>query len=288
MKKIFLLSILAFAVSCKKEQSEITKNTKNTNVEEITSISELNSYGKNLKPSEDKYNYYFQLYKLQEAEKLKSNPRLSNLSINELLKIVTISYDFQAQEFDKSKFKKVSELDSIYKINKNEFQEKLKNEYYYGFDVSLVDYKKNDDNSFDLDKNDERKTNPKIITLLNFQPTSSGGSPEHNFIIENNKVRELKIIPNEKDCDIITKKINNILKDEINPADIYIYGADKIIKLENNIYDIYLNVSNEGEGGTAGSRNHLGYIKYKSENFDKIIINSAEFYNNQTKKWTRL
>ena len=85
MKKIFLLSILAFAVSCKKEQTEVTKNTKKTNVEKITSISELISFGENLKPSEDKYNYYFQLYKLQEAEKLKSNPKLSNLSIDELL-----------------------------------------------------------------------------------------------------------------------------------------------------------------------------------------------------------
>ncbi|TDR18631.1 hypothetical protein [Flavobacterium cheniae] len=141
MKKIILISVLAFFVSCKNENHTTQIETK-VDFTEILNSEELLKTGKSISDPIEKYNFYQHLFFVNQLETFEKNEdqqfdflkKYPKTVIQDLTKIVVSDYTKKITEKDLDKKveyedltlrQKISTLDSLLVKNDEQFENKL-------------------------------------------------------------------------------------------------------------------------------------------------------------------
>lgn len=278
MRKIIFGLTLITLISCCNQDNQKKLGSESKNLRQITSIAELKLQDKNVQQDADKYEYYFCLYRLNEALKLKENKRLSEIDIIKILTIVDSIYDFNLENKD---FSKVKTFDNLYKTDEKQLYEELKNEFYYGDGVQLEQVNSKD-NYFD--KQDERNINSSLYTFINQRPNIS--SLEFYYYKVADSLIKLDFSEIEKNTEFIEKKISKIIDNQIDTSESFVHirtnYLNSIIKQQDGFYFLTFNV--EHEGGKDVKYATDGKLQFLLTKEYKIVPNSLKFQEDKNKK----
>lgn len=276
MKRIILGMTLLVLISCKQENQRNKSEVKN--LRQIASIEELKLQERNIVSDTSKYEYYFCLYRLNEALKLKESKRLSEINVNKLLEIVDSVYDFQ---LDNKDFSKVKTFDSLNKVDKNQLLDELRNEFYFGFGVELEQV--NSEGNF-YNKNDERNMNPSFFVFRNNRPNINSLEVYYYKVADN--LIKIDFTPINQNIELLEAKITKIIDNNTDNSESYVFirtnHLNSIIKQKDNFYLLSFDV--EHEGGREVRIAKDGELQLLLDKNYKIVPNSIKFLEEHNKK----